>query len=110
MAIESCQQIFEQFPQRFNPEGAGDWNTVIQFHISGDKGGDWALKIHDGQCELVEGTVDDAKATVKASDDTFIGLITGKVNPMMAFTLGKVKVKGAMGEVMKLNNPAIFQR
>lgn len=110
MEIQNCQQIFEQMQARFNPEAAGDWKATIAFRISGEKGGDWVLDVHDGQCQVRPGTTENPTATVTTSDETFIGIVTGKTNPMMAYTLGKVKVKGSMGDVMKLNNADIFPR
>lgn len=104
MAIEHCKQIFEEFPNRFNKEAAGDWATKIQFNISGDKGGDWTVSVADGEVDVAEGTADDAKCTITTSDETWIGLVEGTVNPMTAFTLGKLKVKGNMGDVMKLQS------
>ncbi len=104
MAIENCKQIFEEFPNRFNKEAAGDWATTIQFNISGDKGGDWTVKVADGEVNVTDGSVDDAKCTITTSDETWIGLVEGTVNPMTAFTLGKLKVKGNMGDVMKLQS------
>ena len=110
MAIENVKQIFDEMPAGFNAEGAGDWAATIQFDISGDRGGQYVVKIGDGKCEVTEGTSDDASSTIIATDETWIGVYDGSVNPMSAFMTGKLKVKGNMGDVMKLQNPAVFKR
>jgi putative sterol carrier protein len=102
--------ILNSMPERFNPDGAGDWETAIQFHLSGDDGGSFKLEVKAGACTVGEGEIDDAKATISMADATFVGINTGTMNPMTAFMTGKIKVKGNMGEIMKLNNPAIFKR
>lgn len=45
---------------------------------------------------------DEAEVTLTASRETFEGLLSGDVNPTMAFMTGKLKVDGAMGTAMKL--------
>lgn len=110
VSITHCQQIFDQFPGRFNPQGAGSWTAVVQFNISGPKGGDWYVSIADGHCTVTQGRAENPTATVETSDDVYIGIATGAVNSMMAFSSGKVKVQGNMSDVMKLNNPDIFRR
>ncbi len=103
-------EILQAMAQCFDPTGAGDWETAIQFHLSGEDGGDFTLEIKNGSCAVGEGTLENPKATISMADKTFVGINTGTMNPMTAFMTGKIKVKGNMGEIMKLNNPAIFRR
>lgn len=105
-----CKEIFNAMPDRFNPEGAGDWSADIQFNVAGDRGGDFLIKIADGTCTVTEGVDESASSTIMTDDETWIGIVEGSVNPMTAFMTGKIKVKGNMGDVMKLQNPAVFQK
>ena len=45
---------------------------------------------------------DAADVTLTASRETFEGLLSGDVNPTMAFMTGKLKVDGSMPTAMKL--------
>jgi len=45
---------------------------------------------------------DDADVTLSASAETFEGIMTGDVNPTMAFMSGKLKIDGSMSAAMKL--------
>ena len=45
---------------------------------------------------------DDTDVTLSASAETFEGILTGDVNPTMAFMSGKLKIDGSMGQAMKL--------
>ncbi len=49
------QQIFDSMPQALVPEKAGSTKATIQFDLSGDQGGKWWVKIHDGQAESGHG-------------------------------------------------------
>ncbi|RED44663.1 SCP2 sterol-binding domain-containing protein [Aestuariispira insulae] len=43
-----------------------------------------------------------ADCTVKVKSTDLVKMMDGKLDPMLAFTMGKLKVKGDMGVAMKL--------
>jgi len=106
----TCTEIFQAMPGRFNCEAAGPWETLIQFNISGADGGLWYMEVKGGKCDVQQGTKDGPKATVLTDTDTWVGIMSGTLNPVQAFMTGKIKVQGNMMELMKLNNPAVFKR
>jgi putative sterol carrier protein len=108
--MPTCEDIFKALPGRFQSDSAGTWETVIQFNVAGEGGGNWTMEVKGGKCDVRTGTADAPKATVETDAETWVGINTGKVNPMQAFMTGKIKVKGNMGELMKLNNPSVFKR
>ncbi|HVY61693.1 MAG TPA: SCP2 sterol-binding domain-containing protein [Planctomycetota bacterium] len=108
--MPTCADIFNAMPGRFNGDAAGPWETVIQFNVAGEGGGNWTMEVKGGKCTVAEGTATGPKATVNTDADTWVGINTGKVNPMQAFMTGKIKVQGNMGELMKLQNPSIFKK
>ena len=108
--MPTCGEIIESLPGRFNQEAAGDWTATIQFKIAGDEGGSGVLKVADGACSVESGEVEEATATLHTDAATWVGINTGSVNPMQAFMMGQIRIEGNMGEVLKLNNPAIFPR
>lgn len=105
-----CRTLFNEMAARFDGLAAGDWTTVLQFNLSGERGGDFTVRVADGTCTVSEGTAPDATCTITASDETWLGVVEGKVDPMGAFMTGKLKVKGNVGDALKLQDPAIFRR
>lgn len=47
---------------------------------------------------------DAADVTMTASVETFQGILTGAVNPAMAFMSGKLRLEGDMGTAMRLGS------
>jgi putative sterol carrier protein len=47
---------------------------------------------------------DDAETTLALSPENMVKLINGDLNPMVAFTLGKLKVFGSKGIALKLSS------
>jgi putative sterol carrier protein len=101
--------IFGKMPEAFNAGAAKDVDAVFQYVISGSGGGSWFVTVKDSKCAVTEGTAGKPTCTLKISDGDFVELITGKLNPMQAFTSGKLKIEGdimksqLIGKLFKLN-------
>ncbi|NOY70718.1 MAG: SDR family NAD(P)-dependent oxidoreductase [Deltaproteobacteria bacterium] len=91
-------QIFEKMPEAFKPDAAKGVDVVFQYAITGPDGGEWVVTVSGGTCEIKSGTVDKPTCTLKIGDSDFIDMISGKLDPMGAFTSGKLKISG---DVMK---------
>lgn len=67
--------------------------TCFHFSIFGDKGGELTVNIKDGQCNVQDGLHGSPKCVVQASDDTYMDIINGKLNPSLAHMQGKLRIK-----------------
>jgi len=107
MALTEVKQIIEKFERDFDPDAAKGVDAVLQYHISGDDGGDWIITIKDGSCKIEEGTHDSPTVILKMSGKTWLGLVNKTVNPTMAFTTGRLRIKGDMAKAQLV--PKIFR-
>lgn len=94
-------EIFANITERFNVEKAKDLDLTVAFNLTGDDGGQWAVKVENGKCEVVKGGVANPTATISMDAGDYVDMTNGKLNPMMAFMSGKVKVDGDLNSVMK---------
>lgn len=97
----SVEKIFAEMPVRFNAEKAADLNATVQFSLSGEGGGEWYVAIANGNCEVQQGNAEHPTATIKMLATDYADLTSGKLNPVNAFMMGKVKVEGDLNTVMK---------
>lgn len=86
-----------------DPKKASGINLRSMMEISGDNGGDWYIVLEDGKYDIGKGAIDDPELTLIINDSDFIKLIKGELNPPIAIFSGRMKVKGSMGSVGKLN-------
>src|SRR6267378_2044819 len=77
-------------------------NSVYEFNITGDNGGVWTVDLTKEPGAVTAGSTGGAKCTVTAATGDFMNIVSGKMNPQMAFMSGKLKIKGDMGLAMKL--------
>lgn len=106
MELTEVRQIIERLKRDFNPEVAEGLDVILQYHISGEDSGDYIIKIKDSTVGIDKGIHGLPNVTVSMADKTWLGLFNNTVNPMLAFTTGKIKVKGDFGLAMKF--PKIF--
>ncbi|GCF08053.1 SCP2 sterol-binding domain-containing protein [Dictyobacter arantiisoli] len=103
-------KVVDTFPalqNLFNPGAAAGLNKSIQLHVTGSDAGDYAIHIHDQKCELVPPASVKPDLTLSVSDQDWIAVTQGQLDPMKAFLSGKIKATGDMMLAMKI--PALFK-
>jgi putative sterol carrier protein len=90
----NAAEIFEQMPDAFQAEKAGNLRTTIQFNLSGEGGGDWAVAIADSTCTIIEGQAEKPELTIGMAANDFVEMIAGDLQPMVAFMQGKIRLQG----------------
>jgi putative sterol carrier protein len=108
MRDHTTQEIMTRLPEAFLPEKAAGVEAVVQCQFTGEDGGDWVITIKNSQCTTKPGQAANPKLTLRVSAQDFHDLITGKLNGMQAFMLGKIKVTGDVGLGMRLTS--LFQQ
>ena len=104
----AVREIFRLMPEQLNTDTARGMNSVIQFNLTGEGGGEWYVAIADGTCEVSEGTHPSPNMTMTMTASDYVDMITGKLNGQMAFMSGKLKIAGDMGMAMKMQS--LFKR
>jgi putative sterol carrier protein len=95
----SPREFFESLESRVDSTKAAGLTASYRFEIDG--AGTWLVDVDDGKVSVSEND-GDADTTISASADTFMKIANGEQNPTSAYMSGKLKVKGDMGQAMKL--------
>jgi len=95
----SPREFFESLESRVDSTKAAGLTASYVFEIDG--AGTWLVDVDDGKVSVIENG-GDADTTISASADTFMRIANGEQNPTSAYMSGKLKVKGDMGQAMKL--------
>jgi len=104
MAGMNVKEIMKNIPEFFNPEKAKGFSGVVQCIFSGEQASNWVITIQDQTCTVEEGQAPSPNLTIKADAEDGVNLLNGKLDPMRAYMLGKVKVLGDLSLGMKLTS------
>ena len=95
-------ELFEGMPGALKSAAAAGLNKTFQWNITGEEAGVWAFKIADGVGEVIPGGVEKPDITITVSDNDWIAITEGKLDPTSAFMTGKIKIAGDMMLAMRL--------
>ncbi len=77
-------------------------HLAYQFNITGDGSGSFYVEVKDGQLYVEPYGYYDRDAAFTCTAKTLEKIADGKQDPVLAFTLGKLKVDGSIEKALKL--------
>ena len=93
-------EFIDNLPAKVPAEALEGNETVFHFEISGDPAGSRTVTVKDAAIHVIDGLEGEARCVVKTSNETFLNILNGSLNPMMALMTGKIKISNP-GEMMK---------
>jgi putative sterol carrier protein len=97
--MDNPREFFETLESRIDPSKAAGLTATYRFEIEG--AGNWTVDVDDGKVSVSENG-GEADCTISTSSETFLKIANREQNPTAAYMSGKLKVKGDMGQAMKL--------
>ncbi len=77
-------------------------HLAYQFNITGEGAGAFYAEVKDGRLSIEPYEYHDRDAMFICKADVLFKIIEGKMDPVLAFTLGKLKVEGDIGKALRL--------
>lgn len=102
MSEVTVKKIIENHPKYFQADLAEGLDVVFQYIVTGEQAGNYIIMIKDGQCTTAEGLAEKPNMTLTADSQDFIDVLSGRVNGMQYFMMGKLKLSGDLNLAMKL--------
>ena len=99
--MTTVAEIIDSMKTRFNVDAAAGLDEVFQFNI--EDGDTYHLIIKDDGFNIVDGAHDDPSVTLIMDSETMVGVMSGEMDGMQAFMMGKLKAEGNMMLATKLN-------
>ncbi|MBC8506381.1 MAG: SCP2 sterol-binding domain-containing protein [Anaerolineales bacterium] len=104
MSDLTVKELIFNHEKAFQADKAAGVEAVIQYHLTGDEGGDYIINIKDDACTVDEGTAEAAVMTLTADGRYFGDVLLGKEDGMKGFMQGKLKLAGDLNLAMKLTS------
>lgn len=103
MTTSKAREFFEDLGRRAagGSERTRGLKASYRFEVEG--AGTWRVVVDDGAVSVEESDAD-ADCVIKAPEKTLLEIVNGKRDPMGAFLMGKVQVRGDIGLAMRLRD------
>lgn len=82
---------------------SGTQFIAIQVNITGKNSGVFYIEIKDGKASVEPYEYNDRSCAFTIEQGNFIKLMDGKLDPVLAYTLGKLKVEGDLGKALEFS-------
>lgn len=102
------QEVFEQVKgvfEKADVSGVKE-HMAFQFDLVGDPEGAFYAEVSDGKLDVQPYEYYDRDVRFISSADTLLKIVEGKMDPIMAFTVGKLKVEGDLTTALKIQQLA----
>ncbi|MDE5966363.1 MAG: SCP2 sterol-binding domain-containing protein [Lachnospiraceae bacterium] len=76
---------------------------AIQVNITGEGEGAFYVEVKDGKLSVEPYEYNDRQAKVIMDSKNFLKLMDGKLDPVFAFTTGKLKIEGSVEKVLEFS-------
>ncbi len=98
------EQVFEKFKGMFENTDVSHVkeHLAYQFNITGEGTGAFYAEVKDGKLSIEPYEYNDRDAIFICSAENLFKIIEGKLDPVAAFTFGKLKVEGSIDKALKI--------
>lgn len=86
------ESIVRSLPARLRPEKVEGYAGVFHLALRGAEKPEWTVHIEGGACTVSEGLHGEPSCVLSMPAKTYVGVETGKKNPMVAFLKGRIKI------------------
>lgn len=100
------QEVFDKVKELFSEADVSGVNEHLayQFNITGEGEGAFYAEIQDGKLYIEPYEYFDRDSLFICKADVLFQIISGKLDPIKAFTVGKLKVEGNIDKALKLKD------
>jgi putative sterol carrier protein len=76
-------------------------HLAVEVAITGEGNGVFYIEVKDGKINVEPYTYNDRDVRFNMNADNFMKLVTGKLDPVWAFTSGKLKIDGSVEKALE---------
>lgn len=100
------QEFFDKIKKQFGDTDVSKIteHLAFQFNVTGEAAGIFYAEVKDGKLYIEPYEYYDRDAIFIASAKTFEKLLAGKLDPVFAFTTGKLKIDGSIEKALRLKD------
>ncbi|MFW9970689.1 MAG: SCP2 sterol-binding domain-containing protein [Candidatus Odinarchaeota archaeon] len=98
--VEGIKKMVSKLDDPAYAERFQNFDRTLQFNFTDTD--NYYLVFKDAKCEIHDGDVEEPDITITTTSDVIIDIMDGELSPTKAFMGGKLKAKGPMKDMLKM--------
>lgn len=100
------EEVFEKFKNMFKDVDVSQVkeHLAYQFNITGEGAGSFYAEVREGKLSIEPYEYYDRDALFICSAENLFKIVSGELDPVKAFTFGKLKVEGNIDKALKIKD------
>lgn len=98
--------FFKQFKEEFQHQDVKGMPAFLAIQVNikgkGEETGSFYIEIKDGALHIEPYPYDNRDVCITISQNNFMKLVHGQLDPVWAFTTGKLKAEGDLGKALEI--------
>ena len=103
MAAESAREFFEQLAARTAGGSERTRGLTATYRFDVDGAGSWRVEVDDRAVSVSESDAD-ADCVIAVSEDTLLGIVSGRQSATGALLMGRIRLEGDAALAMRLRD------
>lgn len=100
--IESLEKMIGKLDEPKNQARFADYDKTLQFHFTDNEDAVCHIVFKEGSATIASGIEESAELVITTTTESIMAIIDGSLSPTRAFMGGKIKAKGPMNDLIKL--------
>lgn len=98
------QEIFNEVKETFMAADVSDFkgHLALQVNLTGEGEGIFYAELNDGVLKVEPYDYNDHDVMFIVDSKVFLKIVHGKLDPVLAFTTGKLRVEGDIGKALEI--------
>lgn len=98
------EEIFAKVKNKFMSADVSDYkgHLALQVNLTGEGSGIFYAELNDGTLSVEPYDYKDRDVMFIINSNDFLKLINGKLDPIFAFTVGKLKIEGDISKALEI--------
>lgn len=101
MTFDEIMTKVKGMAEKVDPSGV-DF-LAVQVNLTGKDGGVFYVEVKDGKISAEPYDYHDRSCAITIEPANFVKLMDGKLDPVAAYTMGKLKVEGDLGKALEFS-------
>lgn len=100
--LRTLDETLDWLRAHFREDAARGLDACYQLHLTGDRGGDFYVRVKDGACEVARGTTEPVDTRLRIAAGDYFDVLARRANADLLYMEGRLEIEGDLALASRL--------